>query len=235
MRSSFLILAIFIAIPVAGLASTKPKNSKIKSSSKVEMLPYFYCTTPEKMTDQVTMNDASGVTIYQGSVKITLPGDTYQEVWQHFMETLGKDAAKIGLQQLSSDAADRQPPLNIRALGPIVLMARNRHAFAVFRAVTSDGLNNIASRIQFFGDRDSGRQPMVVTQVYLVFTLDEATFGPAGAACRIQCWPVPCGILGGVPFDHRDSSELLAYLKTWLEGGSEGGFRPSPLTKAMKP
>ncbi len=115
-----------------------------------------------------------------------------------------------------------------------MLHAQRSHGFLVVRAITPDGHHNLASRTGFLADRQSGKQAVVVIQQYLIFSLEAAEFTESGAKVTVECSPVPCGLMGWIPNDHRDSRELWAYLKSWLEKGELAEFRESPITRGLK-
>jgi hypothetical protein len=192
-------------------------SPKTVKAPKLELLSSFYSVVPTAYNDDVADTDASGWNMQAGRIHLTVEGDSYPDVWKKIQERILKGCGDLGLKQLTTAEGLKQPALSYQALTPAVLHAQRAHGFMVLRAITPDGLHNFASRVRF-----------------LVFSLEKAEFTETGAKVTIECWPVPCGITGWVPFDHRDSRELWSYLKDWLESGELGEFRGSPIAKALK-
>ena len=230
MRMNSLVFCLF-AVSCLSVFGGSPKKAK---APKVEMLSSFYSVVPTAYNDDVADTDASGWNMQAGRIHLTVEGDSYPDVWKKVQARIMKGCGDLGLKQLTTAEGLKQPALNYQALTPAVLHAQRAHGFVVFRPITPDGLHNLASRVRFLADRQSGKQTLVLIQLYLVFSLEKAEFTETGAKVTVESWPVPCGLTGWVPFDHRDSRELWSYLKEWLERGELGEFRESPLTKALK-
>ncbi len=230
MRMKPLIACLFAASCLAVFGGS-PKKAK---APKMELLPFFYSVTPTAYNDDIGDTDASGWNMQAGRIYLTVEGDSYPEAWRKVQDLVLKGCRDLGLKQLTTAEGQNQPALSYRALTPAVLHAQRAHGFLVVRPITPDGLHNLACRTRFLADRQTGKQAEVVIQLYLVFSLEAAEFTESGAKVTVECWPVPCGLTGWIPNDHRDSRELWAYLKGWLEKGELAEFRPSPMTKALK-
>lgn len=225
------LLAIFGCSALFAVGATKAKPKGVTR----EIYPYPYPFQPTSYADDLMDTDAFVFGRPMDNAHVHVDGETISQAWDNFQSMLkGKiKPLELALLEEKKDIA-AQPDINVFAIRD-VYKAAGVITGVMLKGNSPDGIYNLASRIAYLGDRNSGKTSAIIMQCYLVLGLRNTSFDATGATLELSIHVVPCGITGLHPSRLRDSRELIRYFKDWLEGRPTGLIRKNPLAESMKP
>ena len=205
-RLSLLLACHFLAfVSLATVASAGTKKHHKVAMTDAEIYPY--CTTPSDFNDRRSETDAYFAP-YDSVVHARVEAETIPEAWKIFQAGLAARAAKAKL--VVFEDFKHLPRIDISMLARAVQMHSRDSRAAILRPDSTEALAELGAKIHLFADRIDGRHPVVIRQIYFLVALQSVHFEGKTANLELLCVPLPAGIAGMVPEDHRSTRNLMA-------------------------
>lgn len=202
-------LLAFVAIATASFAGTKTKPKTVKANP--EILPY--CTTPTDFNDRRIDTDAYFMP-YESVVHARVKAETIPEAWKIFQSGLASRAARAQLEVFED--FDHLPRIDVQMLAQAVRLQSRDNRAAILRPTSTETLAELCAKVHLYADREDGKHPVVIRQLYFLVALQQITFDGAFANLELRCVPLPAGIAGMVPAELRSSKQLMASVDALL-------------------
>lgn len=219
-----LVLALLFALGASAPAAPPPRKPKAKSAP-FGQLASFYSATPTGYNDDLTDTDAMGMSYPgYGTAMTTVQGETRPLAYKATRVEVESHLARLGLKPAADEDLGKLPPGQIRAVADeIRALAIPPGSGGIFLCATPEALVDLCKRVTWLGDRDTGKAPQVVVQLFVLAWANSVSFGPGDvASVEIKCVPLPYGLLGPYQKDHRDTRKLAAYLASIAAGNPPG-------------
>lgn len=215
-----LVLVLLVALGASAPAAPPTRKHKAKPAP-FGQLASFYAATPTGYNDDLTDTDVMGMSYPgYGTAMTPVQGETRPLAYKAIGVEIESRFARIGLKPAAGEHLGKLPLGQIRAVADEIRgLAIPQGSGGIFLCATPEALVDLCKRATWLGDRDTGKAPQVVVQLFVLAWANHVSFGPGDvASVEIKCVPLPYGLLGAYPKDHRDTRQLAAYLASVAAG-----------------